>query len=249
MDAAKRAIALDPGYFGGYLSLADFERANWNFTAANDNIEKALALAPENASVIGSASTNALNFGKVEEALQLQLKAVELDPLNYYSQLNLGIRYWLLKDYANAEKVLQAFLLHYPNAEAVHCLMAMVHLGQGDKEKALQEIEKEPGAFWKLYGKCMVVHAMGNTTEANSLLEQFVKDWGDIAWPNIAHVYAFRGEKDEAFTWLDKAYENRDGTTLEILNQPEFENLWGDPRWNAFIDKLGLPKDNGFHRD
>jgi hypothetical protein len=59
----------------------------------------------------------------------------------------------------------------------------------------------------------------------------------------------FTGSKDEAFKWLDLAYEQKDGSTLEILNYPETENLWGDPRWNAFLDKLGLPEDHGFHRD
>jgi hypothetical protein len=70
-----------------------------------------------------------------------------------------------------------------------------------------------------------------------------------MVWPNIASVYAFRGERDKAFEWLDLAYDNRDGSTLEILNYPEMEHLWGDPRWNAYIDKLGLPEDHGFHKD
>jgi len=249
MAAAKRAVALDSGYALGYVGLAIFERANWNFTAANAHIEKALTLAPEDANVIGSASINALYFGKPEEALQLQLKAVELDPLNYGRQYNLGLDYWMLKDYNNAEKSLQAYLLHYPNAAGVHSVMALVYLGLGKKDEALQEIEKEPDPFWKLYRKCMVVYAMGNTTETDVLLKQLVEDWGHDSWPNIASVYAFRGERDEAFKWLDKAYENRDGSVLEILNYPEMENLWGDPRWNAFLDKLRLPKDHGFHRD
>jgi tetratricopeptide (TPR) repeat protein len=122
-------------------------------------------------------------------------------------------------------------------------------LGQGETDRALQEIEKEPDTFWRLYGKCMVMYAMSNRKEADTLLKQLLKDWGDVAWPNIASVYAFRGEKDEAYKWLDLAYKNKDGSILEILNYPEMEHLWGDPRWNAFLDKLGLPKDNGFHRD
>ena len=110
-------------------------------------------------------------------------------------------------------------------------------------------MDKEPGQFWKLYGQCLLVYATGDKTEADALLKKLIKDWGNLAWPNIALVYAFRGERDEAFEWLDRAYENRDSSILEILNYPEMENLWGDPRWNAFLDKLNLPKDHGFHRD
>ncbi len=249
MDASKKAIELDPDYASGYTTLASFERDSWNFITYNDHIKKGLALAPENAPVISQAAMNSLNFGKLEDALQLRLKVVELDPLNYYNQFILGFNYWLLKDYSNAEKPLQNFLLHYPNAEGAHKFMARVYLGQGKIDEALKEIEKEPHPFWKLYGKCMGVYAMGNKTEADTLLKQLITDWGNVAWPNIASVYAFRGERDEAYKWLDKAYEERDGTTLEILNYPEMENLWGDPRWNAYIDKLGLPKDHGLHRD
>ena len=248
-EAAKKVILLDPNEASGYSGLAIFEQSNWDFAAANDYIKKALALAPENADVLGKAANNATNFGKLEEALQFDLKAVELDPLNYSRNYNLAIDNLMKKDYDNAIKYLQTFLLHYPNAAGAHHSMAMAYLGQGDNDSAIKEIEKEPEVFWKLYGKCMVVYAMGNKTEANTLLKEFVDTYGSDSWPNIASVYAFRGERDEAFKWLDKAYENRDGSTLEILNYPEFENLWGDPRWNAFLDKLKLPKDHGFHRD
>ncbi|MGM5468732.1 hypothetical protein ACS386_00500 [Flavobacteriaceae bacterium LMO-SS05] len=249
MDAAKRAIALDPDYALGYAGLASFERANWDFTAANSNMYKALSLAPEDADVIGQAAINAIDLGKLEEAVQLQVKVVALDPLNYNRQFNLGLSYWLLKDYSNAEKHLQTFLLHYPNAEAVHSAMALVYLGQSNTENALVAIEREPAPFWKLYRQCMVVYAVRDKQEADTLLKKFIENWSEVAWPNIASVYAFRGEKEKAFKWLDLAYEQRDVSILEILNYSEMENLWGDPRWNAFINKLGLPEDHGFHRD
>jgi len=249
IEATKRAIKLDPNYADGYIGLASFERMNWNFTATYKNLDKALALAPENADVIGTAANISMKFGKLEKAVGLLLKAMELDPLNYRRQLNLGLCYWMLKDYGNSEKSFQTFLLHYPNSESAHSFMAMLYLRNGNKDEALKEIEKEPSSFWKLYRKCLVLYATGNKAESDALLDQLVADWGDLAWPNIASAYAFRGEKDEAFKWLDKAYENRDGSTLEILNYPEMQNLWDDPRWNAFINKLGLPKDHGFHRD
>ena len=56
-------------------------------------------------------------------------------------------------------------------------------------------------------------------------------------------------DKDNAFKWMEVALANRDAVLFEMVNYPEMQNLWGDPRGNAFIDKLGLPKDHGFHRD
>ena len=127
--------------------------------------------------------------------------------------------------------------------------MAQILLGKGEYDKALIELEKDDNPFWNLYRKSLLVYAQGKLNEANDLLKKIIDEHGNSSWPNIAHIFAFRGEKDLAFKWLDLAYENKDASTLEILNYPEMENLWGDPRWNAFINKLGLPKDHGFHMD
>jgi len=249
MLPAKRAISLDPNFALGYATIAHYEQINWNFEASNMYMDKALELEKDNVNVITTAANISFNLGRVKESKQLYLKAKDLDPLNYYIDYNLGLAYWMLQDYENARKYLETYIQHYPESWGFHSILSVVYLKLGKTEKSLSEIEKEPDPFWKLYRKCMVVYAMGNTTEADVLLKQLVEDWGHDSWPNIASVYAFRSEKDEAFKWLNLAYENRDGSVLEILNYPEFENLWGDPRWNAFIDKLGLPKDHGFHRD
>ena len=248
-NAAKRAIHLDPDFAFGYTTLSNFQRTDWEFTGANANVKRALALEPEHADVIKYAAIDAIWLGKPDEALRLLLRSKALDPLNYYLYHNLGFYYWMQKDYENAVSNMKVFLLHYPNASGAHGLMSMCYLDQGNYEMALEEIEKEPHPFWKLNHQSMLIYATGSRQEADDLIEKLIQDWGDVAWPNIASVYAYRKDRDNAFKWLNLAYENRDGSTLEILNYPEMENLWGDPRWNAFIDKLGLPKGHGFHRD
>jgi hypothetical protein len=57
----------------------------------------------------------------------------------------------------------------------------------------------------------------------------------------IAQIYAFRGEIDDAFLWLERAYDNHDRTLSGVLLQPLLTNLHGDPRWELFLDKMGLP--------
>ncbi|MFC4722386.1 hypothetical protein ACFO5O_08635 [Geojedonia litorea] len=249
MYAAKKTLLLDSKYAEGYAYLARFERTNWDFKASAANMTNALSLAPENPEVINEAAANAADLGKLKEALRLQLKMLELDPLNYFNYFNLGLHYYLLNDYKNAEKSIQSFLLYYPSTSTAYSQLSLVFLGQGENAKALEALEKEPDMFFKLYSKCKVMYAIGDQNEADAQLKKLIADWGDVAWPNIASVFAFRGERDNAFKWLDLAYENRDGSTLEILNYPEMVNLWGDPRWNKFINKLGLPKDHGFHMD
>ncbi|MEO6346399.1 MAG: hypothetical protein ABIO60_00685 [Aquaticitalea sp.] len=248
-QAANKAIVLDPKYVEGYLELALLENASWDFKAASALIAKAVHLDPNNPRVIESQSRSAMNNGKKKLAIELSLKSIEIDPLTVANSYILGLYYLMDGQFTKAEARLNQYLLLYPNSGSCNGLMGHVQISLGHPEKALGYIEKETDPFWNLYRKCMAVHALGKTQEANELLKHFVADYGVDSWPNIAHVYAFRGERDEAFKWLDLAFENRDASLFEILNYPEMKNLWGDPRWNRFINKLGLPKDHGFHRD
>ena len=58
----------------------------------------------------------------------------------------------------------------------------------------------------------------------------------------IAEVYAFRGEIDNAFEWLDKSYENRDSGMVLMMLDPVLVNLHDDPRWEPFLDKMSFPR-------
>lgn len=247
--AANKAIALDPNYANGYLQLAAFENASWNFKIETQLIDKAILLDPNNPEVIKAKSTRALNFGKKNLAIEMVLKTIEIDPLNTIHLYNLSLYYWMDKRFTEADNTMTKYLMTNPNSHFGNSLMGQIQLSLGKLEKAMAHVEKDADPFWQLYRKSMIEYAMGNTKEANDLLKLLIADYGDSSWPNIAHVHAFRDEKDAAFKWLDLAFENKDISLLEILNYPEMENLWGDPRWNRFINKLGLPKDHGFHMD
>ena len=59
---------------------------------------------------------------------------------------------------------------------------------------------------------------------------------------SIAAVYAYRGESDEAFKWLDRAYEQKDSLLYGLKYRPEFDGLHDDPRYKAFLKKMNLPE-------
>ena len=74
----------------------------------------------------------------------------------------------------------------------------------------------------------------------NEVLESFKENHSDGPF-QTAEIYAWRGETDEAFTWLDKAYVERDSGLHEMLNDPFLTSLIGDERWPVFLKKMGLP--------
>ena len=69
-----------------------------------------------------------------------------------------------------------------------------------------------------------------------------IDSYGNTHWSSIAEIYAFRGELDNAFKWLDIAFEQSDNSLIEAINEPTFSNLHNDPRWLIFLDKMKLPK-------
>jgi len=65
---------------------------------------------------------------------------------------------------------------------------------------------------------------------------------GRRKWPTIAGAYAWDGDRDKAFQWLDRAYKQRDGCLADIKFDPVFDSLRGDPRFRAFLRRMRLPE-------
>ena len=87
---------------------------------------------------------------------------------------------------------------------------------------------------------------MERTKATNALFNEFLKKYGDTDPANVADLYAFRGDYEQSFLWLNKAFEAKDPVLVEALTYPSFKPMYSDPRWRAFIMKIGLPKDHGY---
>ena len=70
-----------------------------------------------------------------------------------------------------------------------------------------------------------------------------IKNDAELAAYQIAEAYAYRGDKDQAFEWLERARRQRDPGLPQLRKDPLFENLHADPRWNAFLHTMGLADD------
>ena len=88
----------------------------------------------------------------------------------------------------------------------------------------------------------MVDFAAGRKAESDAQLAEAIRQNGNDWAVGIARVYAFRGEKDRALEWLDRAYDARDGDLYDIVGDPLLKTLEGDPRYKAFLRKMNLPE-------
>ena len=84
-------------------------------------------------------------------------------------------------------------------------------------------------------------YALGRKKESDAALSELVAKYHAGGALQIAEVYAFRNQSDEAFEWLDRAYAQRDGGLIETKVDPLLKSLHNDPRFAAFLKKLNLP--------
>lgn len=238
--AAERALALDPN-----LALAHDQMGNikltidFDWAGADASYQRALALEPGNPAIVVDAAASATLFGRFDEGLRLARRSVELDPLNATRRAGLGqLEYWMgALDEAVAD--LKRSLELDPQGQG-HILLAEIYVIQGRSQDALAEIEHEREGPIRLQHYAIAYHVLGKEKESDAALQELITKHQTIAAFQVAEVYAFRNQPDEAFEWLDRAYALRDGGVSLTNVEPLLKNLHGDPRYTAFLKKLNL---------
>ena len=125
-----------------------------------------------------------------------------------------------------------------PKFFIAHYMAGVALLAKGQAKEALAEMQQEPEGPWHSIGLPLAWHALGNKAEADAALADLIRKFENDSAYNIAYVYAYRGESDHAFEWLDKAVANKDAGLSEIGVQPLFANIRRDPRWLPLLRKL-----------
>jgi len=239
--ATQQVLALDPQSGLAYATLTRIAMFyDWDFTAAAQHLQQALALNPGDADLLFTASELNRILGRVDEAIDLMRQSIALDPVSYFGHLWLGDMYYRAHRLEEATDSLQMALSLNPSGYAGHNKLGLVLLAQGDAPAALVAIKQETDDFRRLYGTAIVQHALGNTEASDEALQELIEEWRAVGAYQVALVYAFRGEIDYAFDWLEQAYENRDGGLTHLLLDPLLVNLHGDPRWLPLLYKVGL---------
>jgi TolB-like protein/DNA-binding winged helix-turn-helix (wHTH) protein len=241
-DDAERAIALDPSLAPAYLALARTQiYYDWDWDAADTSLTKAAALEPGSVEVFRMRSYLARAFGNLDEAVRLYEQAVALDPLRANSHLGLGYVLYMAARYDEARASLRKALDLNPQADFAHANLSKILLAEGKPRPALAEIEKEPTDWEKFTDQALIYHALGREQDSNAALTQLIAKHGADSAYQIAEVYAFRGEIDQAFEWLERAYKQRDTGLPDTKVDPLFKNLRHDPRYTGLLKRMRLP--------
>jgi TolB-like protein/DNA-binding winged helix-turn-helix (wHTH) protein/Flp pilus assembly protein TadD len=243
--AAEQAIKLDPNNPIAYSVLGDIHNTfDWDWAAADRDLKRTLTLAPNNPVALQIASRQSLTMGRWDDALNLTTASLALDPLDvggYYWLSTVQLRRGRL---AEAEAAIRSALEIAPSFPFGPYALGVVLLARSQPQAALTAFSKEPLEAARINGSAMAYFALGRKAESDAALAQMLKGYAGIPF-GIATIYAFRGESDEAFKWLDRAYEQKDQFLYRIKFAPEFDKLHDDPRYKAFLKKMNLPEGNG----
>jgi TolB-like protein/Flp pilus assembly protein TadD len=242
-EAVEKALAIDPNYAPAHSSLGYIAMSNSDFVSAAKHFERALALEPPGGPVLGDTAGFLQNLGRPEKALALEEAAVRRDPVNVTALFNLGLFQRCAGRYDAAIASLRTVLSLSPNRGQAHSELGNVLLLKGDATAALAEIEQEKNENWRMIGLPMACCALGRKTDADAALNALIAKFEKDAPYNIAYVYAFCGEADKAFDWLDKAIEYNDPGLSSIIVENLFDKVHSDPRWLPFLRKIGKAPD------
>src|SRR6266853_379555 len=243
--AAEQALELDPKLSDAHFAMSTILTLEWNWKAAEAEINRALALDPGNADAFGVATVIALTQGHSNEALQLAQRVVALDPLsalNYGGFAGLGGAHLASGRFIEAEAAYRQALDLAPAMSQGHFLLGWALMARREPTSALAQMEQETDDRYRDVGRALALDALGRKAEADRALAFAKANYAGVVEYPIAVFYANRNELDKAFAWLDRAYKLHDGWVPWVPWDPLLKNLRGDPRYKAFLRKMNLPE-------
>jgi TolB-like protein/DNA-binding winged helix-turn-helix (wHTH) protein/Flp pilus assembly protein TadD len=241
-ESAEKAIALDPNLATGYMALGLVQiNHDWDWEGADESLRRAGVLEPGNATVLGNRAYLARNLGQLEKAIELRREAIALDPLRANFHLSLGYELFLLGRFDEAKAALQRAQELNPQLSSLHLTRGTILLLEGHQQEALAEMEKETGEWEKLSGESMAYYALQRREDSDHALNKLITTHQNDCAYQIAEVYAYRQETENAFKWLDRAFQQRDSGAPDLKSNPLVRSLRGDPRYVELLKKMRLP--------
>jgi TolB-like protein/DNA-binding winged helix-turn-helix (wHTH) protein/Tfp pilus assembly protein PilF len=246
--AALTALQLDDTLAEAHTSLAFVKmHYDWDWPGARTEFEHALELDPNYATAHEWYAIWFTAQGRTDQALAQLGFAQKDDPLSLVIRADTSEVLGYARRYDDSKREAQSALELDPTFMLAYISLADAQMDQKDYPAAIQNLQKGLVTYdrntW-LLSRLGVAYALaGNRNQSEEILQGLLKDVknrGDLAF-NIAQIYAVLGDRDQTFTWLEKAFQYREGALILLGNRAEFEAVHQDPRYVDLMRRLGLP--------
>ena len=250
-EAALRALEIDENLAEAHCSLGYVHTIfDWEWEKARKEFQRALELNPSYVPARYWYSVLLWFMGRIEEAIAEANRGLETDPLSAYAHVQLGCVLLSAQKYEQAsEQLLQALELE-PDFYSASAILGMTYYSQSRVEDALLEIQKAINMSnrnqWAVGFLGAVYAAIGDRTRADEILAELEgrsrKEYIHANW--IAQIYALLDEKDQAFDWLEKAFNERapimGSNALKTYPGWFYNSLRDDSRFQDLLHRQGL---------
>jgi serine/threonine protein kinase len=241
--AADKAIALAPDEADGY-SARGSQRIyhGWDWAGAQADFARALALNPADSGVLRAYGIMFGCLGRFPQAMTEIRKAIAIDPLSSKGWEALGTFLLAQKDFPATHEALRRALEIQPDDALSLNRLGVLQLLEGGAQNALSTYRQVDDDGFRLSGIAMTEYTLGHAKASQQALDEAIAKHASDSAYQIAEARAWRGEKDSAFVWLERAYRQGDGGLAETKVDPLLESLRGDARYTALLRKLHLPE-------
>ena len=245
--AAQKALAIDDSLAEAHISLGQVHLYGWNFAEAEREGRRATELNPDSAPAWGMLQFLYSSAGRFDEAIAAANRALTLEPFSDSSQFWMGLAYLNARRFDLAIEHFRKGLEFDPHNTSCLGLFSLASAWAGHAEQALapcREIMARSRGVIQTLGHLGATYAkLGKDKEAREILGQVQSAWKadgrSSIW--IGAIHAGLGEKDAAFDWLGKAFQEHTSFLVYMKVHPLFDNLHGDPRFGALVQRIGIP--------
>jgi TolB-like protein/DNA-binding winged helix-turn-helix (wHTH) protein/Flp pilus assembly protein TadD len=245
--AADKAIAIRETLAEGHASRAFLAMSyELDWATAEREFKRALELNPSYAFAHHRYGYLLMLMRRWDESETELKKAQEMDPLSMIINANIGFRLYMMRRYDAAIAHWDRYVEMDPQFMLLHAYKGMAFVMKGQHADALASFERArsvSGDANQIASLGYIYGAMGRKEDAQRELSQLLALAKQQFVPAfyVALLYTGLGDKDRAFEWLEKAYQERSGYLMEVHIDPMFDPLRSDPRFQRFVEHLKVP--------
>ncbi len=236
-DEALRHDALSVGALStrGYVRIV----LDLDWQGAIGDYEKALAIDPNSPQVERDYGFLLACMGRLPEAIALERRAVASDPLSDDGWNHLGMFLTFAGDLRGARQALERGLDVHPESNVTRYALAQVDLLEGHADQAMGEVAKITDEPTRGLLTAMAEYSLGHREAANRAMAKVVTLQGIPGQFDIAAAYAWIGDNDRAFEWLDRGFQQHQNPVLTKVYSM-MRGIRSDPRYPALLKRLNL---------